>query len=1097
MLLIHLLTNKPIIMTYRTVFFLLGVIFIPFTCFGQNYPGGVHGAEVWYIADAEDIIQNHFENHASTDISLSQCDTGSHNGAENVGFLNFNPAVRSEKLCIEYRAALENSSDKSLFIVSEPKNTDDSYPLISTKLGVLNEYLPPLDALSENTYIIETNQGYASKMVSPFAQYQNAHVYYYSWNNYDIGKKFKSYGQKGETTFTIGRSYGIPEVFEEGERTFSGLFPEYVSYDRQLTKNERNRVESYLALKYGITKWSTDSYKSAQNIVFWDAVNNTLFPNNIFGIGRDDISSLNQLVCESTHKKDYLVAGTHGIISNNPKMQDLYSIENENFLVFGNNKKSGLLPPNYKHLERLKKVWLAQVEGDSIKGTPINVRLALNEDFGSYLEQIVEGYLFIWMLHDRQVSNNTESDFDNENVDYYKATAIMPGASGIKYADFLDKRIVFDNDNSGFDQFTFAIGPDCLVRFEAEYDCNKAEREPVSCYKLHIIVVGKCKEPKLVDADGKTVDIQFNQDQTDINGHDTYTAEVCAPNIYTALLEISPTEPPFEFEYEAEVIGPYIVDLGSEIQYLTSQQPTILLDAGQYLTDPATTFQWFFNGVLIHQNSTFLVEETGEYCVIVTTPDGRCQISRCVEVLSDLKAEIKCHPGFCDESGSSIEINILTGLPPYNIVIENATGQQTTYVPDGNPYWISGLSEGPHTILITDSLGSVYEDLCEFEAGMGNAPLSLEPDLFLDYENQEHILDVSNLWEGPSNYTYEWLHNGILMSAVGPHLTVDTPGVYTVKVYFPDTDCYRYAEQIVHSQLKGQILDSGCEEPDFELTIEIQYGFPPYHTTIEGISDPNYYDERTHNGDINISDIPTGDYKVTVTDQYQGQIAQVLRFRGVGSDLEDQLIAICAHEPCKYEANFCGTEMSFYGLHRENGTLVLDGSTLIDPSQLIIYEWSINGIELNHSGTELIFQYNLDNGDLNPLRNIDDYCEGQFITLALTDLETGCTSTETIIINLEWFLDLTPPLPRGYETTVYPNPSESNISFFYRINSITGDPFEGQVEVFNILGALIYSKSIEGHSEYIMPYNLVASGVYLIRTTTMDGTITVDRVIIK
>src|SRR5690606_38852289 len=100
-----------------------------------------------------------------------------------------------------------------------------------------------------------------------------------------------------------------------------GLFPEYISFDRQLTDNERNRVESYLAIKYGITLDGNRSYRNSSNKVVWDKQNNDLFGNNIFGIGRDDISGLNQLQCESAHNRDYLVAATVNIEKTNAKVQ--------------------------------------------------------------------------------------------------------------------------------------------------------------------------------------------------------------------------------------------------------------------------------------------------------------------------------------------------------------------------------------------------------------------------------------------------------------------------------------------------------------------------------------------------------------------------------------------------------------------------------------------------------------------------------------------------------------------------------------------------------------------------------------------------------
>ena len=73
---------------------------------------------------------------------------------------------------------------------------------------------------------------------------------------------------------------------------------EVLVFNRTLTALEQNKVESYLAVKYGVTLDQSASfannYTSAGGTVIWNWSANRPFGNNITGIGRDDASGLVQ-----------------------------------------------------------------------------------------------------------------------------------------------------------------------------------------------------------------------------------------------------------------------------------------------------------------------------------------------------------------------------------------------------------------------------------------------------------------------------------------------------------------------------------------------------------------------------------------------------------------------------------------------------------------------------------------------------------------------------------------------------------------------------------------------------------------------------------
>lgn len=77
----------------------------------------------------------------------------------------------------------------------------------------------------------------------------------------------------------------------------------------------RNKIESYLAIKYGITldQTTAQNYTLSGGQVAWDATIAGSYKNNIAGIARDDATSLNQIKSQSiTNTGDVIIENLAG-----------------------------------------------------------------------------------------------------------------------------------------------------------------------------------------------------------------------------------------------------------------------------------------------------------------------------------------------------------------------------------------------------------------------------------------------------------------------------------------------------------------------------------------------------------------------------------------------------------------------------------------------------------------------------------------------------------------------------------------------------------------------------------------------------------------
>ena len=118
----------------------------------------------------------------------------------------------------------------------------------------------------------------------------------------------------GASNFGIA-NHGNPNVNAQ----FSGDIAETIVFNQALDEDERTRVESYLAIKYGITRVVTglseaaEDYLAGDGGVIWDIdAQGLTYHNDIFGIGRDDLSCFEQIKSKSENSDALVTFDNNG-----------------------------------------------------------------------------------------------------------------------------------------------------------------------------------------------------------------------------------------------------------------------------------------------------------------------------------------------------------------------------------------------------------------------------------------------------------------------------------------------------------------------------------------------------------------------------------------------------------------------------------------------------------------------------------------------------------------------------------------------------------------------------------------------------------------
>ncbi len=251
------------------------------------------------------------------------------------------------------------------------------------------------------------------------------------------------YGIHTDRPFTVGRRHSSNSFFFEGDVV------EAISYSSRIAGTDINRIESYLAIKYGIAldQSSAQDYISSSGATIYDA-NGTFndFDQNIAGIGRDDASGLDQRQSQSSMEGALVTIGNGEIAVNNASNPNNFD-DDLSFAVWGHNGESTSLG-----LQSTICMNNTQVEcfgfADLVEYMPRVWRLQETNDIGELLVQVSEP-LF-----------NGDSDFP---VILISEDEIIDDSDEVFFLEFdgqgnFSRSINFENGN----HFTFGIAPPIL-----------------------------------------------------------------------------------------------------------------------------------------------------------------------------------------------------------------------------------------------------------------------------------------------------------------------------------------------------------------------------------------------------------------------------------------------------------------------------------------------------------------------------------------------------------------------------------------------------------------------------------------------------------
>lgn len=301
----------------KKLFYLLCLML--FSLFIGTYaqsPGGVHGTEVWFMTESvTDSLngQYHWADYSGDSIKL-MTKTQSllsefKQSRSDIKTFNFNPAIKvtHQDFFKQFKLSKSDLSQYSFIGVYAPYSTPNSGIVYSVKSATGTTTKLCDASVSVNDSLIPYNNKFVGNLTlseEDTKKRKEGALKILSHFHVEMPNK-TLWGNSGNAVISIGEADTIKndntETLRTSESSYQGYYPELAVYSRTLTPFERNRVESYFAMKYGISL--NHSYYLSDSTLIWDMSANLGYNNRITTAVCDNNSKLYQPISTTSYEE--------------------------------------------------------------------------------------------------------------------------------------------------------------------------------------------------------------------------------------------------------------------------------------------------------------------------------------------------------------------------------------------------------------------------------------------------------------------------------------------------------------------------------------------------------------------------------------------------------------------------------------------------------------------------------------------------------------------------------------------------------------------------------------------------------------------------
>lgn len=555
-------------------------------------------------------------------------------------FINFNPVLLDTKKAsaLKILSDLGDLSHATVFTIYQ-----SDIPIIEQELWSINSQETSIDLTTINA--ANSDQ---------LAYYTGGEITVPTLNTY-----LQYYKPRNKKSFNDSPYIQLGTYSNNVQKAFKGQIAVLLVYNSVLRGKTRQSIETYLALKYGISLTNGKDYLSFDKKVIFNLENRQGYSSRITGIGRDDASGLLQKQAHSTEKENLITIGVDEITPSNVVNKAL--IEDGTFLIWSDNNALPTLkttPSDATYPQLLQRRWMMQVTG--VKAAALNTTMQLD------ITTVFNDKTFDPSKYLLVMDASDKGTFLPENVKYIMATSL-------KNNILTFKNIRWDTDNSGTDSFSFALRPDLEVALTEEKPINCGSgNNGVLSYNIHGGIPPYTFELKTSSG------IIKNWKSTDTLYPENKIAQLGGAN-YTLT-----TTDRLETKKEAmyELVNPLAitVNLGADKTFEFDQKEMTL--DGTVLSNEILNYQWTSDTGYTADTPKISITTSGTYTVRVTTSKG-CATTDSIVVKGSFIKSFVLYPNASTDGNYSIQL-VLESPDNYTIHVFDLTGKLISTVKENN-----------------------------------------------------------------------------------------------------------------------------------------------------------------------------------------------------------------------------------------------------------------------------------------------------------------------------------------------------------------------------------------------------------------------------
>ncbi len=549
-------------------------------------------------------------------------------GSKNYSF-NFNPVLQpKDNIAIEKDLKGKFQTQGTLFLAYESMQEEE------INLVELKD--------SKNTILI-TNRN----IVFSDGYQNNIEPYYGSILSYSFARD--NYGRKNNGVF-INKEF----------RSDQNKILEFIYIPNIISTLDREKIETYLSLKYGISLYSSH-YISSVNDTVWSPKGNKGFGHRVTGIGRDDNYGLYQRKSGNSVSKDLLIGVDSTAI-----------INNNSFFIWSDNAKSTHLKGNSskEKISTIDRTWKVNPFGVEKDFGNISIEVDPEILFEAYDYRLEKTDEVLWLI------KSTTNDFLSD-VEYIKQTRTEKEKVVFEHLDFTDTAY-----------FSFLIAPEFFVNYDITTQlCNgRTDVElmvigGVPPYTIEIYAENYKSEKQLEGSEYKVSDLPAGE--------------------YSVMVQDSYQN---TFSFVVDVTQPISTDIVLDPIWVLSDDSEIRILPELSDPDHIAKYEWSKEGNVIADASVLTTNQVGDYTLRVYMNDGCEQLINFKVISQDITSDqITIYPN-SSERGHPVYIDFsLEDKKNVEIFIHDMLGKEVMYekLLDIRDYRYSVILEISGTYLIT------------------------------------------------------------------------------------------------------------------------------------------------------------------------------------------------------------------------------------------------------------------------------------------------------------------------------------------------------------------------------------------------------------